>query len=282
MADGSPEGRTLSVELPVALDEWLAERSSELGIDRSELATRVLGGYRAAAASADDGSATTLEAVLGEEIDTTVQERVEEAVAAAGPDEAAIAERVLTRLDDRLDELESETDDKLDDVRRRVVQLKEETEGKAAADHAHPELERIDRLADEVETLRERVANLEANGTDDLADDVAEVEAKLTRVARAVTRLHADGTDESMIADIRRVAAREGYEQAACEACGETVSVGLLPEARCPHCEQAFDRIVEVSGGLFGSSPRLVGVDEDSATEQTGGREDTAGDGGER
>lgn len=274
MADGSPEGRPLSVELPVALDEWLTEQSSELGIDRSELAARVLGGYRAATVSADEESATTLEAALGEEIDAIVQERVEEAVAAAGADEAAVAERVASRLDDRLDRLETETDEKLDDVRRRVVQLKEASEAKAAADHTHPELERVDRLADEVETLRERVAGLETDGTGDPADDVAEIESKLTRVARAVARLHADRTDESTLDDIRRTAAREGFERADCAACGETVSVGLLPEARCPHCEQAFDRLVEGSGGIFGPSARLVGPRGGSATEPAPGGED--------
>jgi polyhydroxyalkanoate synthesis regulator phasin len=281
--DGPPEGRTLSVELPVALDEWLTERSAELDIDRSELAARVLGGYRAAAVSTGEGSTTGLEAAAGrdlDDLDTTIQERVEEAVAATGPDEAAVAERVASRLDDRIDQLETETGGKLDDVRRRVVQLKEETGAKADDDHTHPELDRIEGLTDEVATLRERVADLEADGADDLAEDVADIETKLTRIARGVTRLHAARGGESTLDDVRRVAAREGYERADCEACGESVSVGLLPELRCPHCDQPFERITEGSGGMFGSSARLVGPRDAANSEPTGDGNETPGEGG--
>lgn len=262
MEDGSSEGRTLSLELPAALDAWLAERSSELDVDRSELVLQALDGYRTAADSAEEDAVAALRTAL-EEGSVDLEETVRD----------AITDSLADRLYGRIETLESETEESLDDIRRRVVQVKQETDAKADADHSHPEFDRVDRIDEEFESLRERVAALEADAPDDLAADVAETRTRLTRLARVVTRLHeerrAEREEETTLDEIRRTAARKGHERAVCEACEETVRISLLPTARCPHCEYPFGRLVDGAGGLFGGLPRLVGGREDTGGEAT-------------
>lgn len=279
MENESTEGRTLSLELPAALDEWLTERASELDVDRSELIIQLIGGYQVAADTADGESVEALEEAIETgtvDIDGDVQEAVDEAVASAAPDETAIASRVTDRVDDRIDTLEAEIDEKLDDVRRRVVQVKQETDAKAPVEHTHQGLDQVERVVDEVERLREQVSELAAAAgrEDDLAAELEDAQRKLTRLARVVVEMREAGDDrDETLASIERTAAREGYEQATCGTCGETISVALLPEAACPHCESPFGGIVDPPGGLFGSSPRLVGPHEADASGGPNARE---------
>ncbi|WP_276260924.1 hypothetical protein [Haloglomus litoreum] len=271
MENESTEGRTLTLEVPAALDEWLTERAAALDVERSELVRQLIGGYQVAAETADDESVAALETAIEEhsvDIDAVVEAAIEEADTGGTVDEEAIVGRVLDRLEDRLATLESEREEQLDDIRRRVVQLKEATGSKASVDHTHPELERLDEVVDEVDRLREQVADLDAvDRQEALASELEDVQGKLTQLARVVVELRdADGgadTERERLAHIRRTAAREGFEEAACGACGETLRVGLLPDPACPHCESPFGDIVDGSGSLFGSTPRLVGVHDD-------------------
>jgi DNA repair exonuclease SbcCD ATPase subunit len=275
MENESTEGRTLSLELPAALDEWLTERASELDVDRSELIRQLIGGYQVAVDTTDEESVEALEGAIETgtlDIEAAVQDAVDDAVSSAAPDEAAIADRVTDQVDDRIDALDAEMDEKLDDIRRRVVQVKQEADAKAPADHTHAELERLEQVSGEVERLSERLAELteETGQDDDIAAELEDVQGKLTRLARAVVSMREDenGDRDEALADIRRKAAREGYEQATCGACGESVRVGLLPEAACPHCDSPLGDIIDGSGGLFGSSPRLVGPHHGSGDER--------------
>ncbi|MFB6207256.1 MAG: hypothetical protein ABEJ05_12100 [Haloglomus sp.] len=276
MEDESTEGHTLSLEVPAALDEWLTERAAELDIDRSELIRLVLGGYQMAAETADDESVVTLETALEQgtvDVDGTIQAAVDEAVDEAVSEGTAIADptvrRLESRLDGRIDRVEAAHEEQLDEIRRRVVQVKDATEAKADADHTHPEFEQTDRLAAEVETLDERVSALEQTVDEEvpLEAELADVREKLTQLARVVLELRgeseSEGPEEPDEADgrldgIKRTAAREGYGEAVCDDCGEPVRVAPLPEAECPHCGAQFENIAAGSDGLFGSTPRLV------------------------
>ncbi|MFW5965560.1 MAG: hypothetical protein ACOCP3_02285, partial [Halodesulfurarchaeum sp.] len=46
-------------------------------------------------------------------------------------------------LEDRVNALEAELDEKIQDVRERVIQVKREADGKAPADHEHESLESL-------------------------------------------------------------------------------------------------------------------------------------------
>lgn len=276
MDSESTEGRTLSLDLPAALDEWLADRAEELDVDESELVLQLVGSYRVAA-DADDGTAAELAATTDEgavDVEEAVREEVDTALAGATVDEDAIIRQTETRMNERADALEAEFDEKLDDVRRRVVQLKGEVGEKASADHDHEAFERLDELAAGLDEVRAEMQKLQGTdeGDDDLAARVGDLKGKLDTLARVVVQLRdapGDVGDEVLV-EIKRAAARRGADEARCESCGETVSIGLLPEAECPHCRSPFEELVEGSGGVFGSTPRLVGPGERGGTEPDG------------
>lgn len=245
-----PRDRADESDLPDSLDEWLQGRAEATGASKRELLADLVSAYRVA--------------VEGDEV-------AAEALAdAMGMDERN--DRLRRSLDERLDALEQRNEEALDDVRRRVVQLKEATKGKADADHTHPQLERLDELADTVESLQAAFDDLEStveDHDDRLGTVVAELEdsrEKLTQVASAVVKLRSaapetDTGDGDPLLDIKREAARKDVERANCGACDEEVAVALLGEAACPHCGTEYAGIREASGFL--KKPRLTGPGTD-------------------
>ena len=253
MASEPTEGGTVSVGLPEDLGAWLDEHAEKLGLEPESLFQRLLAAYRA-----------------------TVTAEEEE----FGP------QSEVTALDDRLDRLEHTHETDLEDVRRRVLQLKNLTDAKADADHEHETLQRtderltaletdVDDLTERVDRLAERTASVDPVERGELAD----VREKLSRVASAVVALRKDRTREAdrstttsaapgvdtesadRLLELKRTAAREGYERAACGACGETSHVYLLPEPACPACGTPFTDLVERGG--FRKRPTLVGEREE-------------------
>lgn len=257
MASEPADGGTVSAGLPEDLEAWLDERAEERGLEREELVQRLLSAYQVATTASEEEF---------------------------GPAEGT------TPLEERLDRLERDYQQGLDDVRRRVLQLKSVTDEKADADHGHGALDRVETLADRVD---ERTATTEALADRDgvTREEFDDVEEKLFRVARAVVALRraadrreeadtvadndaapaddADtaaptGTDAtvdpdaaSRLLDLKRLAAREGYQTATCGACGESSHVNLLPEPACPACGTPFYDIVEK--GRLWKKPTLVG-----------------------
>lgn len=239
-------------ELPEDVDAWLDERAESLGVDRDAVLRRLVAAFRAV----ENGGEVP-------------------------PDATALSER--------LDRLESDYRENLRDVRKRVLQVKRATEAKAPADHDHAPDDRLVDLEEEVAALSDRVDTLAAE-TDRLdreepvdAARLEEVESKLTRLARAVVRLQRtdadanDGAPDSRdeeaspprmdaerrerLRRLKRLAAREDYRRATCEACGESASVALLPEPACPACGTEIHDIVPE--GSFRAPPTMVGPEVD-------------------
>ena len=192
----------------------------------------------------------------------------------------------------RLDELDADVDEKVTDLRERFVELYRDLESKAPADHVHEEtVDRLDSVEDdlgsvedgldEVATEVDSVAgDLDAATTDltDVEDRLADVEAevgdldvdavedKLSRVAsaillvrRRIETLEDERDDRQRLDALTTVANRHGVETAACGDCGETVRLGLLTTAECPHCGRAFADIDPRT--WFFKSSRLVVAD---------------------
>lgn len=255
MAGGSTNGGTVTVALPEDLDAWLDEQAEGLGLEREVLFQRVLAAFRAAATAGE------------EEFDTR---------------------RGMAALDERIGRLERDHERALKDVRKRVLQLKNATQKKADVGHEHEAFDRVEALHEQVETLADRVDELSAT-TEELAnrdgvtrEEFDDIEDKLSRVARTVVGLRRssnrtdgdEGTAESSagagaatpaadadaadrLLDLKRLAAREGYETATCAACGESSHVTLLPEPACPACGAAVYDLVEK--GRLRKKPILVG-----------------------
>lgn len=242
-----------------SLEGWLDAKAEELDVSREELLARLRTG------DAPDG-------------------------AAVGPGGAALRREFAERLantqadvEEELTDVREEFDEKLKDVRDRVIQVKREADEKAPADHDHPDLrerteavaDRADRLAEELESLSETVAEVDErveagfDNYEDVLDYLTEatddLEAKLSTLARVTVELR-DQTETLSARHASRAAAdelahlanRRGVRAADCGHCGETVHIGLLAEPKCPHCASQFSD-VEPKQGLFGSAKLVVG-----------------------
>jgi uncharacterized protein YoxC len=195
MAGESRETGTLTVSLPDELDDWLEQQALDLGVDEETLLVQLLASYRQTAEGEDlavvedpDGalSRDDLEPLVRDvltdrlpELTDAVADRVaadlrEELLAeveseGAGGDTAAVEER--------MDDLEADYREKLDDVRQRVIQVKRDADAKADPDHDHPE------LLDRIETIEATLDALE-----DDVEAVASLDDSLDRLAQRVGR----------------------------------------------------------------------------------------------
>lgn len=208
--------------------------------------------------------------------------------------------------------LEDELDEKVQDVRDRVIQVKRETDEKAPADHEHADLERdvaatsraVADLEDDVAGLRDDLEATRATLDDGfenfeevldyLTETTDDLERKTRTLAQAVLDVR-EGLQHVVVSDdpvddLARQANRLGVRHADCGDCGATVDVALLREAACPHCNANF-AAVEESSRLFGwgnatlatgeQPPALEPADEDLLDDDADVAA-IAGDGGER
>ncbi|WP_435119061.1 CopG family transcriptional regulator [Halolamina sp. C58] len=238
--------------LPTELDAWLEDRAAETGRDRGELLARAVATYR----------------LLSEAEDPADTEPLDQQIEA---------------LTDRVAAIEADVDDRVEDVRDRVIQV---AKAKADEEHDHPELEeRIEAVedagADDVEALRRALAELDRQvegGFDNyeavlssLVDRADDAEGKLDTLANAVvslrrrvTELEAADARRHAVEELQAEANRRNVSAGDCGACGRQVHVGLLSAPRCPHCGEAF---VEVEpGSRFFGSPTLVTGDQPALT----------------
>lgn len=235
--------------LPDDLEGWLDEQAAESGRDRQELLTRAVATYRLLSQAED------------------------------AADEAPLDER-MADLADRIEQLDADTDDRIEDVRDRIVQVMQVAKAKADPDHDHPELaDRLDELeaesAEDVESLRRALAQLDrrvADGFDNyeavlstLADRADETDDKLDKLAsavvglrRRVAELEAADARRDAVEAIQREANSRNVAAADCEGCGKRVHVGLLSAPRCPHCEAPFEGI-EPGSWFLGSATLVIG-----------------------
>ena len=249
------EGEGTDAEtLPEEFDEWVERRAAELETDRADVLARAVTALRAID---DEADASLVAAADGD----------------AGDD--------LRRVEARVDDLEGEFDEKLADVRERVVQVKREVDEKAPADHDHRDIESAlsetrvaaAEVTDRTAALEERVDQLDDRVTSGfenyeevlsyLTDTTDETGAKLDAVARTlldlrsrVAALESAAARDAAVADIRADANRRGVTVARCESCDGTVGLGLLDDPTCPHCDVTFDGLGP-DRGLF-KKPRLT------------------------
>ena len=249
-----------------SLEGWLDAKAEELEVSRDELLARLRNGDPPEEVETGEQFAA-LRREFGERLSATQEE----------------FEAQLAEVESDLAEAESDFDEKIQDVRERVVQVKRETNGKAPADHDHPDLgqrteavaDRADRLADELDALSDTVAELDEQvetGFENyedvleyLTDATDDLEAKLTTLAEVTVALRdqtktlaARHASRAAADELAHLANRRGVESAECGRCGETVHVGLLAEPKCPHCASNFND-VEPKQGFFGSATLVVG-----------------------
>jgi len=284
MADGTSDGvEGATLEGPAAA--WLAERADELGLDEAVFLKRVVAAYR----SVEDNDLDADLATSDEHADRLddLADRVDEVESQVGEAES------------RVEDAEADFDEKLQDVRERVVQVKREADGKADADHDHPDLaedvldalEAAKRLDEEAAMLTEDVAeltdrvdagfeNFEAvleflrDEADDLSGKVTTLASAVVSMREAVRTVGAAESRRARTDALKRTANVSGVEEADCEDCGQSVTLALLTAPECPFCGAPFED-VEAGSGWFsshtletGSTPALTAgrpwLDDDS------------------
>ncbi|WP_193569273.1 MULTISPECIES: hypothetical protein [Halostella] len=253
----SEESGELSVTVPPEVREWLDNQAAGGGADRETVLRRLVESHYAV-------------------------ERMENG------DRAHVAEHVdpdgvPAAVEERLDEIDDEFMDLIEDVRERVIQVKREADAKAPADHGHPDLaSRVDgaaatadRLADEVDRLKDRVDEVDrrveagfenyedvleylTDATDDLQERTDLLARAVVDVRREVRRLAGEAATRSEADSLKRAANRSGVRTASCGDCDAEVDVALLTAPKCPHCASTFND-VEPKRGIFGSATLATG-----------------------
>lgn len=302
--DALPETEAVvAAEIEDADDETLAA-----ALDDETLAAAIDEGTLAAALD-DETIASVIDderlaAAIDERVTAVVDERLSERPDAAGDDETLteLTEQVTT-TQERLSTLESAVDEKIEDVRSRVIQVKREADRKASSDHEHPDIaEEIETLWGEMtelsETAETAVADVETLETElaDMDDRLEEgfdnYEEVLRRLKESATQLRdrtetlgsvlsnqrervnaleASDTRRGAVEDLKREANENGVQKAKCGSCGSTVHLGLLGNPRCPHCEVPYEGI-DTDTGLFRAAkitvadrPQLEGATGESS-----------------
>jgi|GEM_PF-469419 DNA repair exonuclease SbcCD ATPase subunit len=258
MADGTSDGvEGATLEGPAAA--WLAERADELGLDDEEFLKRVVAAYR----SVEDDE-------LGADLATSDEyaDRLDDLAERVDETESRVAD-----AESRIGNAEADFDEKLQDVRERVVQVKHEADGKADADHDHPglaedvaaaldEAERADEmtaaLTEDVAALDEQVdagfENFEEvlsflrDETDDLSGKVTTLAKAVVSMREAVRTVGAAEARRARTDALKRTANVAGVEEADCEDCGQSVTVALLTAPECPFCGAPFEDVAPGSG----------------------------------
>lgn len=296
MASESTDERTVSVSIPKAVDDWLDEQAATLDVDRETLLVQLIASYRQL--SSGDGERPTIdEALLAETVEEDVTALVEDHVDAVLEaklengdvelDQETITEQVSEatssvqrQLGNRIDSLEADYTEKLQDVRERVIQVKREADAKAAKDHEHSEFQALETLQAEVESLDAELTALQDAYEETVPDHSEELEAiddrletvedRLQTVAWVVSDLR-DAIESSggleAVDRIKRAAAKADIDRAVCERCGDSVAVALLTDPKCPHCDATVSNI-EPAGGWFGK-PKLLAAQQLESGDQS-------------
>ena len=280
MASESTDPGDVTVTIPAELLEWLETHAAERDVDRDTLLAQLLETYRR---TADGDTPEPAEPTVDHEtiehvVREILAERREELVAAVA--EEVTSNEEVDGLAERIEDLETGFQGKLEDVRERVIQVKREADAKAPADHHHDALdrletidERLDNLAGDVTALEAEVGTLAAEAAleeleasvDEHAETLmereerlADLEDKLRTVGWAVSDLREEqaGRGTDTLDRIKAAAAGHDISRAVCENCGDGVEIALMTRPACPHCEAAVTN-VEPASGFFGK-PELV------------------------
>ncbi|WP_247000971.1 hypothetical protein [Halosolutus gelatinilyticus] len=238
MASEEHDDGGISFALPAEVDDWVTDAADRRDETRDDVCRRLV---TAAHAIATD-----------------------EEPAPVGRDDV---DDLRAQLDTQRDEFV----ELLADVRSRVIQVKRETDAKAAVDHDHEEYVAADRFA-AVEADLDELEEVVAAGFDNFEDVLEhllettdDLETRSGMLARAVLDLR-DRRDAIADRERRRaeterlklLANRLGIREATCDGCESAVDLALLTEPACPHCGESVADVAE-KRSVFGSHALVTG-----------------------
>ena len=191
------------------------------------------------------------------------------------PDDAAMEETMFDDVpaaETVADDLE-EVRDRLDRLETRVKESSE-TREEIEADLADL-TQRVDAIG---EQLRTRQSSLESRFDSELAsletileyliDTTEELDADVESLSGEFEAVRRRRGEREQLADLRRSAIQVGVRSAACDQCGNTVDIGLLPSVNCPHCDRQFVDVDPADGWFAIGSDTLVTADDEEPETQ--------------
>lgn len=251
MAGQSGDGDTDRVALEGPSAEWIREQANAKDLPPAEYLERVVGALRD---------------IDGRE-----------------PTEELATNRDIEALESRLEGLDGAVDEKIEDVRDRIVQVKRETDEKAPQGHTHQELRddlaavetTVETVEKAIETIGETVESVEArldqgfenyeeileylvDTTDDLSDKTSSLASALIALKGSHRTVRAREQRRLRTEELKDTANRAGVTEATCDSCGKNVSIGLLTEPACPFCGSSISGVT-AKQGFFGSATLETG-----------------------
>lgn len=209
---------------------------------------------------------------IAEEQDITEEELLHRFLHPEGDgDSPPVSRDTIEELGHEIEATREEFQEKIEDVRQRVIQVKREADQKATADHAHPEVETaFSQLQQQVDDFEGELAELEYQLTEGfenfqeileyLTETTESLDTKLATLARAVMNLRtqnqslAERHDRDLVLQrILDAGNREHVTRAECQSCEEKIDLSLLSSPACPNCQELFSDL-EVNKGFFKSS----------------------------
>lgn len=264
MDPNSPTDTELSVTLSPPLREWLGERSEALGIPPAVLLEQLLEAHRDVAERDGDVS-TALEELV--DIEGEVESALE------GRHDTDSIERIETDISDltgRVDDIDAKLTNNVEDLRKRVLQLRDAIEKRAHREHTHEEFETFDTRIDHIEENIESVLH-SLDEVDSAHDRLDQTDGKLDRLASAIVAVQrqkqAAAADDAILDEIKQDANETGTRTAKCGACDSTVRISLLSRPNCPHCERRFEALEEPTSRFGWFQTATLTVTDDSALE---------------
>lgn len=252
MASEEQEQHQVSITLPPEVGTWLEDEAGRHDLSDGQLCRQLLTTVKSASTNGD-----------------------------FDPVDVATVESLRADLEAQREEFI----DHVEDVRKRTIEIKRETDGKAPKDHTHEEFtqlqavetleERIDVIESTREDLESTLEELEITigsgfenfesilehlfeTTDDLADKSTVLATAVLELREQRDTLAARERRRSEADQLKLAANQLGIRTATCEACSAAVDIALLTGPACPHCQSSIADISKKTS-FFGSHTLEIG-----------------------
>ncbi len=176
----------------------------------------------------------------------------------------------IEELRERLDRLEEELDSGREthaDIETDLAQLTQRVDAvsEQLSDRQSTFESRFDEELEHLETilgyLVDTTDDLES-AIDGLERTTGDLEDGLESVSKELDVVRSHQVEQERLTELKRTASRLGVRSAACEHCGTSVDIGVLPSADCPSCDRQFVDVEHASSWFGFGTDTLVTAGE--------------------